>query len=83
MAMYPQASWIGVDPDTAEVRWIYALTLDPYGIYPDLPEEHQQVGREYFARVPGSKVKVSFRDLPDATRLQPVPPRCGPTQGDT
>jgi hypothetical protein len=27
-----------VDPDTAEVFWIYGRTLDPYGVYPDLPE---------------------------------------------
>ena len=45
-----------IDPSTAEVDWTYALTLDPYGVYPDLPEECQQVGREYFARRPGSEV---------------------------
>ena len=43
-----------IDPETAEVEWTYAQTLDPYGIYPELPEEWQQVGREYFARSPGS-----------------------------
>ena len=32
-------------PKTAEVEWRYAQTLDPYGVYPDLPEECQQVGR--------------------------------------
>ena len=26
-----------IDPETAEVDWIYAQTLDPYGVYPDLP----------------------------------------------
>jgi hypothetical protein len=56
-----------IDPETAEVEWTYAFTLDPYGIYPDLPEELQQVGRESFARSPGSSVWVCFRDLPDAT----------------
>ncbi len=59
---------LNIDPDTAEVRWSYAQTLDPYGIYPDLPEECQQVGREYFARSPGSDIWVHFRDLPDETR---------------
>jgi len=39
-----------IDPETAEVDWTYGLTLDPYGIYPELPEEYEQVGREYFAR---------------------------------
>jgi hypothetical protein len=57
-----------IDPDTAEVEWSYALTLDPYGVHPELPEEYQQVGREYFARSPGSDLWVSFDDLPDATR---------------
>jgi hypothetical protein len=34
---------------------------------PPLPEL-QQVGREYFARAPGSDTWVSSHDLPDATR---------------
>ena len=57
-----------IDPETAEVYWIYAQTLDPYGDDPDLPEEYQQLGREYFARSPGSDVWIWFGDLPDATR---------------
>jgi hypothetical protein len=57
-----------IDPETAEVMWDYAYTLDPYGDDPDLPEEYQQVGRAYFARSPGSNVWVCFGDLPDATR---------------
>jgi hypothetical protein len=57
-----------IDPETAEVQYIYAQTLDPYGVDPDLPEEYQQVGREYFARSPGSDVWVHFGDLPEATR---------------
>jgi hypothetical protein len=47
-----------IDPKTAEVFWKYAQTLDPYGIDPDLPKECRQVGREYFARSPGSDVWV-------------------------
>src|SRR6266699_3201172 len=57
-----------IDPETAEVEWVYAQTLDPYGDDPDLPEECQQVGREYFARSPGSDVWINFRDLPEAPR---------------
>ena|SRR5258707_749152 len=57
-----------IDPETAEVEWTYALTLDPYGVYPELPEELQQVGRGYFARSPGSDVWVWDGDLPEATR---------------
>jgi hypothetical protein len=56
-----------IDPETAEVDWVYARTLDPYGIYPDLPEELQQVGREYFARRRDG-TWVCFDDLPAATR---------------
>jgi hypothetical protein len=57
-----------VNPETAEVEWTYAQTLDPYVVDPELPEERQQVGREYFARSPGSDVWVWFADLPDTTR---------------
>jgi hypothetical protein len=57
-----------INPKTDEVRWQYALTLDPYGVYPDLPEEYQQVGRAYFARSPGSDIWVEFGDLPEETR---------------
>jgi hypothetical protein len=56
-----------IDPETAEVDWIYVQTLDPYGVYPDLPAECQQVGRAYFARSPDSDIWVEFGDLPKAT----------------
>src|SRR3954468_7290156 len=55
-----------IDPETAEVEWCYAQTLDPYGDDPNLPEEYQQVGREYFAFSPGRDVWVWFGDLPPA-----------------
>jgi hypothetical protein len=55
-----------IDPATAEVMWTYGYTLDPYGVY-ELSDEGKQIGREYFARSPGSDVWVSFDDLPDAT----------------
>jgi hypothetical protein len=59
-----------IDPETAEVSWWYAQTLDPYGVMDEweLPEEFHQVGREYFARAPGSKIWVEFGDLPAETR---------------
>jgi hypothetical protein len=63
-----KAVGLQIDPDTAEVEWTYAQTLDPYGDDLNLPEEYQQVGREYFARSPKSDVWVWFGDLPDATR---------------
>jgi hypothetical protein len=54
-----KAVGLTIDPANAEVEWTYA---------PDLPEEYVQVGREYFARSPGSDVWVNFYDLPEATR---------------
>jgi hypothetical protein len=59
---------LAIDPLTAEVSWIYAQTMDPYGINPDLPEECRQVGRQYFARSPESEIWVWFGDLPKETR---------------
>jgi hypothetical protein len=52
-----------IDVETAEVTWTYAQTFDPYGVE-GVPEELKQIGREYFARSPGSKVWVWFGDLP-------------------
>jgi len=63
-----RAVGLQIDPGTAEVDWVYAQTLDPYGDYPELPEEYHQIGREYFARSPGSDIWIGFRDLPEATR---------------
>ena len=59
-----------IDPETAEVDWVYAQTLDPYGVLDEweLPEEFGCVGREYFAHAPGSDVWVQFGDLPRGTR---------------
>ena len=57
-----------IDPATAEVDWMYVQTMDPYGIDPDLPDELKQLGRDYFARSPGSDIWVWFGDLPKATR---------------
>jgi hypothetical protein len=66
LAIRKQAG-LTIDPDTADVDWSYAQTLDPYGVMDEweLPDEFGQVGPEYFARAPGSDVWVSFDDLPD------------------
>jgi hypothetical protein len=55
-----------IDPETAEVKFIYALT-DPYGVGRDIPDESRCSGREYFARSPGRDIWVHFHDLPKAT----------------
>jgi hypothetical protein len=57
-----------IDPATAEVLWTYALMPDPYSVMDNVPDSYWVVGREYFARAPGTSVWVSFEDLPEATR---------------
>src|SRR6202012_397850 len=57
-----------IAPQTAEVTWWHAQTLDPYGVCDDFPKECDSIGREYFARAPGGDIWVSFSDLPEPTR---------------
>jgi hypothetical protein len=54
-----------IDPQTADVMWDYSNISDPYGVY-NYPLE--SVGRDYFARDPGSTIWVWFGDLPVGTR---------------
>ena len=58
---------VKIDPETAEVFWKYGSVCDPYGLY-DLTGEEDNIGRNYFARSPQSKVWVEFGDLPAPTR---------------
>ncbi len=67
LTMRKQAG-LTIDPETAEVQWWYARTVDPYGVSPELPKECDVVGREYFARSAGSEMWVSFDDLPAPIR---------------
>ena len=53
-----------IDAETAEISSLYGPTIDSYGVYDDLTEEEQQVGKNRFARSPGSEIWVSFHDLP-------------------
>ena len=62
-----KAEALKIDPETAIVAWRYGQTMDPYGVEPSLPEELQQIGREYFCRRPDGDVWVGFTDLPSAT----------------
>ena len=64
-----QEAGLKIDPETAEVEWTYAQTLDPYGVYPLLPEEYC-VGREYFARSPGSDVWVCLETCPTQSKVR-------------
>ncbi len=62
------AAGLHIDPDTAEVWWDYRQVVDPYGVFPEIPEECDCVGRAYFARSPGMRLWIYFGDLPEATR---------------
>ena len=53
-----------INPDKAEIIWLYCQELDPYGVYPDLPPEYHCIGRSGFARNPNSEIWVSFMDIP-------------------
>jgi hypothetical protein len=63
-----RAAGLLLDPSAAEIDWNYAQTLDPYGDGLPLLSQEEQVGREYFARAPGSDIWICVGDLPDATR---------------
>src|SRR4051794_30942162 len=54
-----------INPATAEICWTYGQVMDPYRIK-QLSAEYDCVGRNYFARAPGSDVWVSFDDLPES-----------------
>lgn len=54
--------------ETGDTTWWYGQTMDPYGVIPAMPEHLSQVGREYFARRPGSDIWVHFDDLDPAVR---------------
>jgi len=60
-----KAEALHIDAATAEVSFVYGAVGDPYGVLP--PDEHDVVGRQYFARSPESDVWVSFDDLTEAT----------------
>ena len=76
-----------IDPKTAEVLWCYRQTGDPYGIYPEPPEEYRQTGREYFARSPDRTLApvrarpVACGDSPAARPARVQTARC--VQPDT
>ena len=55
-------------PKPPRLTGIYAQILDPYGVYSDLPEECQQVGRNTSHGPRRSDIWVHFKDLPKETR---------------
>ena len=61
-----KAEGFKIEAHNAEVTWWHTETDDPYGI-DEVPEEYQQIGRQYFARAPGSDIWVCFDDLPNET----------------
>jgi hypothetical protein len=57
-----------IDPETAEVFWEHGSVRDPYYLFEHGDDWEDNIGRNYFARSPGSDVWVWFGDLPDAIR---------------
>jgi hypothetical protein len=56
-----------IDIKTCELGCWYTLDLDPYIVH-NLPEELQQIGKNYFVRSPESRGWVHAGDLPDEVR---------------
>src|SRR5688500_2453743 len=56
-----------IDPENANVFFLYGQASDAYGELDRLPEERCW-GRRFFAVDPDDGVAVSFRDLPAETR---------------
>ncbi len=58
-----------IDPETAELTWWHAEEFDPYGVRDDLPDELRGIiGRQHFARAPGTDVWVWVYDLPQPAK---------------
>jgi hypothetical protein len=47
-----KAAGLHIDPETAEVLWDYRQVVDPYGIWPEIPEECDCVGRSGLDFIP-------------------------------
>jgi hypothetical protein len=56
-----------INPETARVWFLYALTLSPYGDE-EVDPGFSQMGREWFAADPFERIAVHFHDLPQATQ---------------
>ena len=59
-----QAEGLKIDPETAEVCWEYAQVADPYGVYPDLPEECHQARQSRVIVI----LKLQGKDRPRSRR---------------
>ena len=55
-----------INPATAKVMCARVQVIDPYGILDPFPEEGDCIGKDYFARAPGSDIWVVFSDLPQS-----------------
>jgi hypothetical protein len=57
-----------IDAETAEVLWDWGSERDPYYLFEHGDDWEDCVGRNYWARSPGSEVWVEFGDLPKTTQ---------------
>jgi hypothetical protein len=53
-----KAEALKIDPDTAEVDWEYGQTLDRYGVYPELPDEYENILRAFRVAKSGSILAI-------------------------
>jgi hypothetical protein len=65
-----------IDPNTAEIWWLYTRILDPYDDGIDPPED--AVGQTWFAMDPVERIPVYVGDLPDETHRLIDAKICGP-----
>jgi hypothetical protein len=65
LALKRQAA-LKIDPATAEMIWVYGDPFDPYGIGPEVPDEH--LHELCYVSSPGSKISVWVGDLPNEAR---------------
>jgi hypothetical protein len=55
-----------IDIETCELGCWHTRDFDPYLADPDLPEEWNQISRNWFVRSPSSRGWVHYGDLPEA-----------------
>jgi hypothetical protein len=67
MAVIKEAA-LKIDAETAEVDWDWGWQRDPYCLFEHGDDWEDNIGRNRWARSPGSEVWVHFGDLPEATR---------------
>jgi hypothetical protein len=56
-----------IDPETALISRAYVYSMNPYGVYSNIPDHAKEVTDDHYVRSPGSKIWVYRGDLPKET----------------